>query len=106
MGGESSEQGARPGARKVRIVLTTFGSLGDLHPYLAIALGLRASGHEVVVATSGHYRDKVESLGLGFHAVRPDMPDLAADPGLMRRIMDLRRGPETVIREFVMPALR
>ena len=25
-----------------RIVLTTFGSLGDLHPYIAIALGLQA----------------------------------------------------------------
>ena len=98
--------GFAPTARKARIVLTTFGSLGDLHPYLAIALGLRARGHEAVVATSGQYRDKIEPLGLGFQAVRPDMPDVAADPGLMRRIMDLRRGPETVIREFVMPALR
>jgi UDP:flavonoid glycosyltransferase YjiC (YdhE family) len=88
-----------------RIVLTTFGSLGDLHPYLALAGGLRVRGHEVVIATSGQYRERVEPLGLGFHAVRPDMPDLAASSELIRRIMDLRRGPETVIREFVMPAL-
>ena len=35
-----------------KIVITTFGSLGDLHPYIAIALGLRERGHEVVIGTS------------------------------------------------------
>jgi len=92
--------------RKARIVLTTFGSLGDLHPYIAIALGLNARGHEAVLATSGFYRGKVEALGIGFQAVRPDKPDLDANPGLMRRIMDRRQGTECVIRELIMPALR
>ena len=27
-----------------RIVFTTAGSLGDLHPYIAVALGLKAGG--------------------------------------------------------------
>jgi hypothetical protein len=39
-----------------RIDLTTFGSLGDLHPYIAVALGLQARGHEAVIATSAAYR--------------------------------------------------
>ncbi len=34
-----------------RIVLTTIGSLGDLHPKIAIALELRRWGHSVVFAT-------------------------------------------------------
>ncbi len=68
-----AEQSVSPSRR--RIVLTTFGSLGDLHPYIAIALGLQARGHEAVIATSGYYRQKIESLGLGFQAVRPDAPD-------------------------------
>jgi UDP:flavonoid glycosyltransferase YjiC (YdhE family) len=89
-----------------RIVLTTFGSLGDLHPYIAVALGLQARGHGAVIATSGYYRKKIEALGLGFRAVRPDHPDLDADPGLVRRLLDRRKGSECVIREFVMPALR
>jgi hypothetical protein len=55
-----------------RIVLTTFGSLGDLHPYIAVALGLRARGHEAVLATSACYRQKVEASGLGFRPLRPD----------------------------------
>jgi UDP:flavonoid glycosyltransferase YjiC (YdhE family) len=94
------------GPRRRRIVLTTVGSLGDLHPYVAVALGLRARGHEPVLATSECYRQKVEALGLGFRPLRPDHPAVDADPDLMRRMMDRRKGSECVIREFVMPALR
>lgn len=88
-----------------RIVLATFGSLGDLHPYIALALGLKARGHRPVIATSGSHRPRVEALGIDFHAVRPD-PGPDPDPELMRRVMDQRRGGEVVIREFVIPALR
>jgi UDP:flavonoid glycosyltransferase YjiC (YdhE family) len=80
--------------------------LGDLHPYLAIALGLQARGHDVRIATSGGYRQKVEALGIGFHAVRPDLPAPEAVPDLMRRLMDQRRGGEVVIREMFMAVLR
>ena len=66
-----------------RIVVTTFGSLGDLHPYLALALGLRARGQDTVVATGERYRDKIEALGLGFAAVRPDSA-WVTDPEKMR----------------------
>src|SRR5258708_367872 len=91
---------------KKRIVLTTFGSLGDLHPYIAIALGLQARSHEAVIATSAFYRQKIEALGIGFRAVRPDHPDLQGDPDLVRRLMDLRKGTECVIREMMVPVLR
>jgi UDP:flavonoid glycosyltransferase YjiC (YdhE family) len=92
--------------RKKRIVLATFGSLGDLHPYIAIALGLQARGHEALIATSAFYRQKIETLGIGFRAVRPDHPDLQADPDLLGRLMDRRKGTECVIREMIMPVLR
>jgi UDP:flavonoid glycosyltransferase YjiC (YdhE family) len=99
---------AKPVARikKRRIVLTTFGSLGDLHPYIAMALSLQARGHEAVIATSGSYRQKVEALGIGFRAVRPDHPDPETGTELIRRIMDRRTGSEFVIREVMMSALR
>src|SRR6516225_7720892 len=104
---ESVATPAEPGASfRRRIVLTTFGSLGDLHPYVSVALGLQARGHEAVIATSGYYRRKIEALGLGFRAVRPDHPDPEADPELMRRIMDRRTGSEFVIRELMMSVLR
>jgi UDP:flavonoid glycosyltransferase YjiC (YdhE family) len=93
------------GTRK-RIVLATFGSLGDLHPYIAVALGLQARGHDAVIATSGYYQRKIESLGLGFRAVRPDHPDQENEHELIRRIMDRRSGSRYVICDLIMPALR
>lgn len=90
----------------MRIVLTTFGSLGDLHPYIAIGLELRSRGHHIVLATSEIYREKVEAIGLGFHALRPDTAPIKTDPELMRRVMDRREGSEVVVRELVVPHLR
>lgn len=89
-----------------RIVLTTYGSLGDLHPYLALALGLQARGHDPVVATSAVYRERVEGRGVRFLPVRPDLPDPEAAPDLVPRLMDLRKGTERIVREQVMPSLR
>src|SRR6478672_5832440 len=74
-----------------RIVITTWGSLGDLHPYLAIGLGLKAMGHDVVVGTGECYRRKIESLGLEFRAVRPDCA-WVEDPKELRRIAHPRWG--------------
>lgn len=89
-----------------RIVLTTFGSLGDLHPYLALALELKARGFEVAIATNEYYRQKIEALGLPFYGVRPDLPDPVADADLLRQLIDLQTGIETVIRKVLMPVLR
>ena len=55
-----------------RIVITTFGSFGDFNPYLGLALGLKARGHDTVVATAEFYRPFVEAEGIGFRPVRPD----------------------------------
>jgi UDP:flavonoid glycosyltransferase YjiC (YdhE family) len=89
-----------------RIILTTFGSLGDLHPYIAIARGLQSRGHEPIIATSNYYRQKIEALGIGFRPVRPDAPEPDANPEFMRRIMDRRKGSEYVIRDVMMAVLR
>jgi UDP:flavonoid glycosyltransferase YjiC (YdhE family) len=43
-----------------RIVLTTIGSFGDLHPKIAIAFELRHRGHDVVFATHREYQNKIE----------------------------------------------
>ncbi|HEV3262419.1 MAG TPA: glycosyltransferase [Gemmataceae bacterium] len=101
---QATELGASSSRR--RVVITTFGSLGDLHPYIAVALGLQARGHDAILATSAWYRHKIEALGIGFRPVRPDHPDRDADRDLMRRIMDRRLGSECVIRELMMPVLR
>jgi UDP:flavonoid glycosyltransferase YjiC (YdhE family) len=99
----SNEPSVRTGGR--RIVLTTFGSLGDLYPYIAIALGLKARGHDVIIATSPGHQGRVEARGVGFHPVPPEGPSLIDDPEGMRHFMDRRKGSESVIRELMMPVL-
>jgi rhamnosyltransferase subunit B len=88
-----------------RLFMTTWGSFGDLHPYLAVAIGLRQRGHEVTIATSEMYRSKIEAEGLGFHPVRPDLGPLYKDTGAMRRALDLTTGTEYVVRELLLPHL-
>lgn len=74
-----------------RIVLTTIGSLGDLHPKIAIALELRKRGHDVVFATHKEYQSKLAALGFEFHRMSPDNTALD-DPKEMARAMDLQTG--------------
>jgi rhamnosyltransferase subunit B len=89
-----------------RIVLTTFGSLGDLHPYMALALGLQERGHQAVLATGEYYRAKIEAAGIEFAPIRPDFTDRLEIKNLVREVMDAKKGPEVVIRQIVMPHVR
>lgn len=90
----------------MRVVLTTFGSLGDLHPYVAIGLELKSRGHAVILATSNRYRDKIAALGLGYAPLRPGDAEIQIDQDLMRRAMDQKRGSEVVVKELIVPHLR
>ena len=95
----------RPRAGK-RIVLATYGSPGDLQPFLAIGAELRARGHDPIVATSEIYRDRVAVENLRFAPVRPDRTPGQQDPDFLHRLVRDRRGPATVFREMFLPSLR
>ena len=86
-----------------RILLATTGSLGDLHPVLAIGLGLKARGHTVTVATGKVYSAKIIRTGLEF---APMGPHFEEDPAtLMHEVMHPRKGPEFLIRKLLYPAV-
>jgi UDP:flavonoid glycosyltransferase YjiC (YdhE family) len=90
-----------------RIILTTFGSFGDIHPYMAIATELQARGHEPVIATMGLYREKIEAAGLRFAPIRPDVPppqDQSQE--LIDKIMEPRSGPKFLMEEVIFPYVR
>jgi rhamnosyltransferase subunit B len=91
----------------VRIVFTTWGSLGDLHPYMALALEMKRRGHQPAVATLGAWRDAVERAGIRFHPIRPDVP---ADPDRARQmvldILDARNGPKYLFEQVMGPVVR
>lgn len=86
-----------------RIVLSTFGSFGDIHPYIAIALELKKRGHLPVIATSEVYREKMDSAGIEFFPVRPDVPSYDQPDELTKLATDLvdsKGGMEKVIELF------
>ena len=89
-----------------RIVFATFGSLGDLHPYIAVALELRRRGHEPLIATFDVYRAEVEAEGIGFAAMRPAADTLGDRIEVLRRLFSDHRGPEYMLRRMFMPHLR
>lgn len=87
-----------------KIVLATIGSLGDMHPKIALAIELKGRGHDVTIAAMEFYRERIEPLGLGFAPMSPHLdPD---DRDLARDLMDARKGSEKILRELIMPNLR
>jgi rhamnosyltransferase subunit B len=88
-----------------RIVLTTIGSLGDLHPQIALAIELRQRGHDIVFATMKEYAAIIEPLGFEFHPMRPDGTPIN-NPEDIAKMTDLKTGSEYVVRKWVLPSLR
>src|SRR4051812_45064427 len=85
-----------------RIVINSWGSLGDLFPYIGLGRALRARGHDVVLAVPTFYRPHVEAAGLEHATVGPEVdPDNRA---LIAGAMDPVKGPEFLIRQVLMPA--
>lgn len=70
------------GGKRMRVVLATLGTLGDVHPFIALALGMQARGHIPVFAGAESVRGIAERHGIEFHAIRPDGPQLLADTGM------------------------
>ncbi len=88
----------------MRIVLSNIGTFGDINPLIALSLELKRRGHTPVLALPNVYREKIEPLGLEFHAVRPDL-----DPKntiLAEMVYDVKKGTERGLREFLFPVLR
>ena len=89
-----------------RIIISTFGSFGDLHPYMSLAMELQSRGHEPVIATMEHYREKIEGAGLSFAPVRPDFQHpKEQDPELIAKIMNPKTGARYLTEEIIYRAL-
>ena len=64
-----NNQQSREDTRKLRIVLSTWGSTGDVQPFLALSERLSKEGHKVRVCTSEIYRDRFTKRGIDFYPV-------------------------------------
>ncbi|MBW1909239.1 MAG: glycosyltransferase family 1 protein [Deltaproteobacteria bacterium] len=57
----------------MKIVLATFGSLGDVQPMLALSLSLKSAGHDVLLAAPPEKAKWVEQQGCPFHPLGDDV---------------------------------
>ena len=89
-----------------RFLFGTVGSLGDLHPYIAVARELTKRGHQAVIATAKDYRADVEGAGVEFAPTRPIMAEFGDYRSLATKLFDVYRGPEYLIRHVIMPHVR
>lgn len=85
------------------IVITSWGSYGDLYPYIGLGRALAGRRHRVTLAVPAYYAPMVQGAGLAHAPVGPDIdPD---DSDIVARVMDPVRGPEVLIREWLIPHL-
>ncbi|MGZ3756605.1 MAG: glycosyltransferase [Mucilaginibacter sp.] len=51
----------------MNIGIFTYGTRGDVQPYIALALGLMANGHKVIIAAPENFEGFIEGFGIPFH---------------------------------------
>jgi sterol 3beta-glucosyltransferase len=65
------------------VTIPAIGTRGDVQPYIALALGLQKAGHTVTLATHPCMRGLVESYGVQFAPMGPDI-DIGHEAALIR----------------------
>jgi len=90
-----------------KIILATVGTLGDLHPFLALARGLRARGFLPVLACPEDHLAKARASGVDAVAIFPGFDEICLRMGLdkaeaTRRIMSNQR---QMFEQMILPGL-
>ena len=88
-----------------KILLTTFGSYGDLHPYLAMARILKGRGDDVTLATHEEYREYVERIGVRFVPIKPGLEELGPQESWAAKANHSLHGTQFIIRTLILPYL-
>jgi UDP:flavonoid glycosyltransferase YjiC (YdhE family) len=96
---------AHPSMRSASIVITTFGSLGDLFPFLAVGQVLHARGHRVTIATHAMHRMMVEQANLHF-ADASGMPEPQDQAAFVKQAFHPRHGPRFVVSDLAAEDVR
>jgi rhamnosyltransferase subunit B len=90
-------------ARK-SVVFSTFGSRGDLYPYMAIAAAMQKRGHDVAIASAEYHRQIIEQSGIRFYSSAPDCD--FTNPDFQKRAFMPRTGGRFVLRDSLFPQIR
>lgn len=71
----------------MRALILTFGTKGDIEPYVALAAALNAAGHEATIGTAGGFEQDVRELGVDF------VPSNTRMLELMQNLLPTMAGP-------------
>lgn len=90
-----------------KIAIASYGSLGDIHPYMAIAQEFKKRGKKVIFATNAFYKSKIEREGLEFMPVRPDLSQIKIDEveNLIERSLS-PKGTKHIMESLILPNLK
>ena len=61
----------------MNITILTFGSRGDVQPFLPLSLGLMPRGHKVILAAPARFKSLVEGHGITFFPLAGDPEELS-----------------------------
>lgn len=89
------------------VLIATLGSLGDLHPFIAIGSALKDRGAKVLMAVPASHVSKVEASGLEARAIMPDHDAVRSELGMTeaefaRRVMT---SPDFLIKQIILRSL-
>lgn len=74
----------------MKALLFTFGTRGDVQPYVALGEALKARGVEVVVATGQGFRELIEEAGLSSRSLSIDFKKMLQTPEVQAALTTLR----------------
>ena len=82
-----------------RVLITTVGSSGDIHPFIAIARELKSRGHAVEMLVNPYYHERILAEGIAVRALgtREDLLRVLHHPDLAKQW----RSPQLIIRELI-----
>jgi len=89
-----------------RIVVTTFGSTGDLNPFIALGAALRSRGHDVVFAVEANFEPQLRLLGFPVRLLPGDQEQALAP--FRHRIFNTDQpltSLQLLVDHYILPAL-
>jgi sterol 3beta-glucosyltransferase len=83
-----------------KICILTFGTRGDVQPYIALGQGLKAAGHAVTIATLAEFKPAILAYGLQHDRLRGDFLK-AAQTVEGKSMLEGRANPFKLLRQYV-----
>jgi rhamnosyltransferase subunit B len=88
-----------------RFLLVALGSLGDLHPFMAVGHALQTMGHWVGIASFTDYQQRITQAGFTFYPVHTGGLSVTHSQ-TVAYVMDLKKGGQRLMTEFVFPYIQ